>query len=116
MKPYLANLINALTLIVVGGWAYLDKDAPTALIPVFMGAYLWYATDKLKAEDKTIAHIVVLLTFLIIIGLFMPLRRELRLDDTMGVIQTLIMLSSSIFALVIFIRNFMEARKGMMND
>jgi Na+/proline symporter len=110
MKPYLANLINALTLVVVGGLAYLEKDAVTALIPVILGTIFWLNTNKLKEGDKIATHIVVLLTFLLIIGLIMPLRRELKLDDTMGVIRTLTMMTSCIFALVVFIQSFREAR------
>jgi Ca2+/Na+ antiporter len=110
MKPYLANLINALTLVVVGGLAYLEKNAVTALIPVVAGTIFWLYTNKLKEGDKTASHIVVLLTFLLTLGLAMPLRRELQLDDTMGVIRTLIMLTSCIFALVVFIQSFREAR------
>jgi uncharacterized protein YqhQ len=110
MKPYLANLINALILVVVGGLAYLETDAVTALIPVAMGTIFWLNTNKIKEGDKTISHVVVLLTFLLIIGLLMPLRRELQLDDAMGVIRTLIMISSCVFALLIFIQSFREAR------
>jgi Ca2+/Na+ antiporter len=112
MKPYVANLINALTLVVVGGWAYLDKGATTALIPVIAGTIFWLYTNKIKEGDKTAAHIVVLLTLLVTLGLFMPLRRELRMDDTMGVIRTFMMLCSSVFALVVFIQSFREARKN----
>jgi EamA domain-containing membrane protein RarD len=110
MKPYLANLINALILVVVGGLAYLEKDAVTALIPVVIGTIFWLYTNKLKEGDKTASHVVVLLTFLLIIGLIMSMRRELQVDDTMGVIRNLIMLSSCTFALVVFIQSFREAR------
>jgi hypothetical protein len=110
MKPYLANLINALTLVVLGGLAYLEKDAVTALIPVIGGTIFWLYTNKIKEGDKTASHIVVLLTFLLTLGLAMPLHRELQLDDTMGVIRTLIMISSCIFALIVFIQSFREAR------
>jgi uncharacterized membrane protein (UPF0136 family) len=110
MKPYLVNLINALILVVVGGLGYLEKNAVTALIPVVFGTIFWLNTNKLKEGDKTASHIVVLLTFLLTLGLIMPLRRELRLDDTMGVIRTLIMLLSCVFTLGVFIQSFREAR------
>ena len=39
MKPYIANLVNALVLIVMGTWGYLSSENPsgTALIPVGFG-------------------------------------------------------------------------------
>jgi hypothetical protein len=111
MKPHFVNLINALTLVVLGGWAYLEKDAPTALIPVFIGAILWMQTDKIKAGDKTAAHIAVGLTVLAVLGLFMPLRREANMGDTMGVLRTALMLTSSMFAVFAFVKSFMDARR-----
>jgi uncharacterized membrane protein len=112
MKPHFVNLINALVLVVLGGWAYLSKDAPTALIPVFIGGILWLQTDKMKAGDKTAAHIAVGLTVLAVLGLFMPLRREAAMGDTMGVLRTATMLLSSIFAVFAFVKNFMDARRA----
>ncbi len=101
-----------MTLVVLGGWAYLSKDAPTALIPVFIGAILWLQTDKIKAGDKTAAHIAVALTALTTIGLLMPLRREVSMNDTMGVLRACLMLVSCLFALFTFVKNFVEARRA----
>ncbi len=112
MKPHFLNLVNALVLIILGSWAYMQKDSPTALIPVFMGAILWILTPKMREGDKNASHTAAALTLLIIIGLFMPLRRELRLDDTMGVLRSLIMLGSSLLALSVFVKSFIDARKA----
>ncbi|MDZ7881182.1 MAG: hypothetical protein U5L45_26180 [Saprospiraceae bacterium] len=112
MKPHFINLLNAFVLIVLGGWAYLEKDAPTALIPVFIGGILWLQTDKIKRGDKTAGHIAVGLTVLAALGLFMPLRREASLGDTMGVLRTATMLLSSMFAVFAFVKNFIEARRA----
>jgi uncharacterized membrane protein (UPF0136 family) len=111
MKPHFLNLINALVLIALGGWGYFEKGSPTALIPVFIGGYLWLQTPKLREQDKTAGHIVAALTFLTILGLFMPFRRELALGDTMGVLRSSTMLFSSILALGSFVQSFMNARK-----
>lgn len=112
MKPHFINLLNAIVLIVLGGWAYFSKDAPTALIPVIIGAILWLQTDKIKAGDKTAAHIAVALTALATIGLIMPLRREALLGDTMGVLRSAMMLTSCVFALVAFVKSFMDVRRA----
>lgn len=112
MKPHFVNLLNGLTLVVLGGWAYFEKDAPTALIPVFIGAILWLQTDKIKAGDKTAAHIAVGLTALATLGLLMPLRREANMGDTMGVLRSVLMLVSCLFALFAFVKSFMDARRA----
>jgi hypothetical protein len=112
MKPHFVNLLNALTLVVLGGWAYMSKDAPTALIPVFIGAILWLQTDKIKAGDKTAAHIAVGLTVLAVLGLLMPLRREANMGDTLGVLRTAGMLLSSLFAVFAFVKSFIDARRA----
>jgi hypothetical protein len=112
MKPHFVNLINALILVVLGGWAYMSKDAPTALIPVFIGGILWLQTDKIKAGDKTAAHIAVGLTVLAVLGLFMPLRREANMGDTLGVMRSALMLCSSMFAVFAFVQSFIDARRA----
>ena len=112
MKPHFINLVNGITMVVLGSWGYLEKDAPTALIPVFIGATLWLLTDKIKAGDKTAAYIAVALTALATIGLLMPLRREANMGDTMGVLRTCLMLMSCLFALFAFVKSFVEARQA----
>jgi hypothetical protein len=112
MKPHFINLLNALVLIILGGWGYMEKDAPTALIPVFIGGILWLQTDKMKAGDKTAAHIAVGLTVLAVLGLFMPLRHEANMGDTMGVLRSATMLVSSMFAVFAFVKSFMDARRA----
>lgn len=111
MKPHFLNLVNALVLIILGGWAYMEKGSPTALIPVFIGAVLWILTPKMREGDKNASQTATVLTLLIIIGLFMPLRRELRLDDTMGVLRSITMLGSSLLAFSVFVKSFVDGRK-----
>ncbi len=112
MKPHFLNLVNAIVLIVLGAWGYLEKDSPTALIPVFIGAILWIQTPKMREGDKNASHIVAGLTLLVIIGLFSPLRRETHIGDTMGVLRTLTMLGSSIVAMSVFVKSFIDARRA----
>ena len=74
MKPYIASLINAMLLVGLGSWAYFTSDNPsiTALIPVFVGVVLLAINRGVKREEKIQAHIAVLLTLIILFGLFMP--------------------------------------------
>lgn len=114
MKPYQSNLLNAVVLIVMGLWGYFSSDAPspTALIPVGFGAIFALATPPFKKENKIVAHIIVLLTFLLIIALIMPLNGAIKRGDTMAIIRVAIMLATSIFALITFIKSFIDARKA----
>lgn len=114
MKPFQANLLNAGVLIVMGLWGYFSSEtpSPTALIPVIFGVIFALATPPFKKENKIVAHIVVLLTFLLIIALVMPFRGAIGRGDTMAMIRVGLMIATSIFAMVIFIKSFIDARKA----
>ncbi|NET36564.1 MAG: hypothetical protein F6K19_31815 [Cyanothece sp. SIO1E1] len=114
MKPFQANLVNAAVLIVLGLWGYLGSEtpSPTALIPVGFGVIFALATPPFKKENKVVAHIIVLLTLLIIIALFMPLRGALGRGDTIAAARVGIMIATSIVAMVIYIKSFIDARKA----
>jgi hypothetical protein len=112
MKTYIASLMNALILISFGLWGYFVSATPsfTALIPVVFGLALLAINPGIKRENKTIAHIAVILTFLVMLGLFMPLRGAILRDDMSAVLRVLVMLLASITALVYFVRSFLAAR------
>ena len=114
MKPYFINFINSLVLIVFGLWGYFGSESPsfTALIPVITGAILLLLTPWFKNENKLVAHIAVLLTFLIIVGLLMPLRGAMARGDETGIFRVAVMLISSITAMIVFINSFVQARKN----
>lgn len=114
MKPFQINLVNAFVLITMGLWGYFsaDKPSPTALIPVGFGVIFALATPPFKRDNKVIAHIVVLLTLLLIIALFMPLKGAVGRGDTLGIVRVGLMLLTSIYAMVIYIRSFIAARKA----
>lgn len=116
MKPFQINIINAIVLIAMGLWGYLDfggeKASPTALIPVAFGAIFLLATPPFKKENKVVAHIIVLLTLLLIIALFMPLRGAIGRGDQVGIIRVGAMIATSVVAMVIYIQSFIKARKA----
>ena len=114
MKPFQANLVNAAVLIILGLWGYLGSETPsaTALIPVGFGVIFALAPPPFKKENKVVAHIIVLLTLLIIIALFMPLRGALGRGDTIAAARVGIMIATSIVAMVIYIKSFIDARKA----
>ena len=108
MKPHKISFVNAVTLISFGLWGYIDVDySPTALIPVVFGVIILALNSGLKKENKTVAHIVVLLTFLILGGLFKPLMEG---GSAVKITRVGLMMLSSLMALVVFIKSFIANR------
>lgn len=114
MKPYLASLINAILLIIFGLWGYFGSETPsyTALIPVFAGVILIFLNQGLKKENKTIAHVAVILTLLVLVGLIKPLIGAYDRGDSTSLTRVVIMIFSTLVALISFIRSFIDARKN----
>ncbi|RPH33313.1 MAG: hypothetical protein EHM93_05765 [Bacteroidales bacterium] len=114
MKPYFINLLNALTLIILGSWAYFTSVTPsvTALIPVFAGIVLVAITPWFKKGNRAVAHIAVVLTLLILIGLIKPLAGAINRVDTLGIARVLVMIATSLTTMVIFVKSFIDARRG----
>ena len=111
MKPHKISFVNAITLISFGLWGYIAVDySPTALIPVVFGVIILILNPGLKRENKVIAHIVVLLTFLILGGLVKPLMSTLESSNTMGITRVTLMMLSTLMALIVFIKSFIANR------
>ncbi len=113
MKAHVASLINAITLVAMGAWGYLGSANPskTALIPVFFGVMLFVLNRGLKIENKAVAHIVVLLTLIIMVALIKPLNAAMGRGDNMAMIRVGLMMLTSAFAFVLFIKSFIDARR-----
>lgn len=113
MKPFITNLINAVVLITLSSWGYYSSETPsmTALIPTFIGIVLLISTPGVKKENKIIAHVAVLLTFVILIGLIKPLLGALEREDNTAIIRVCIMIFTTVIAMISFIRNFIDVRK-----
>ena len=114
MKAPIVRLIHAVALIGLGGYGYLSSDTPsvTALIPVVFGVLLLAMNNGVKKENKVIAHIAVLLTLLIIIGLIKPLTGAMGRGDSAAVARVATMLVLGVLAMVSFVRSFIAARKA----
>ena len=110
MNAHTASLVNAILLISVGGWGYLESGSPTSLIPVVIGIILVLLNKGIKKQNKIIAHIAVLVT-LLGFALIMPLMKALEDGRNDAILRILIMLSSSVYAMVFFVRSFIQARK-----
>jgi hypothetical protein len=114
MKAHTASLMNALILIGFGLWAYLGSDSrsETALIPVGIGVVLLALYLGVKKENKIVAHIAVLLTLLILVGLVKPLLGALDRNDGLAVMRVIVMMASTVVALVFFIKSFIDVRRA----
>lgn len=110
MRPYQANLINAIILIALGLWAFLTNmdGSKTQLIAPAFGLVLLLMSPGVKKENKAVAHIVVVLTLLLFIALFRPFMNATGLPK----MRVGIMLFSCLVALAVFIKSFIDARKA----
>lgn len=113
MKPSLANLITAVVLIALGLWGYFSSanPSPTAFIPVGFGIVFLLFAKAFNGGNKIVVHIVILLTLFIVIALAMPFKAALGRDDTMAALRVGIMLLTSLGALIIYIKSFIDARR-----
>ena len=114
MKASTASLLNAIILISMGAWGYFESEskAITALIPVIIGIILLLVNKGVKNENKALAHVAVLLMFLILIGLIKPLLGAFERENAYAIIRVLLMVISSLWAMISFIKSFISARKN----
>ena len=112
MEASKANLINSLSLIVFGLWGYIDSSSMTALIPVGIGLTLGAFTNGIKNGNKIIAHIAVLGTLIILVALI-GMRLPKSIDQGgVGLFRVIAMISTSLLAMTVFIKNFIKNRKS----
>ena len=116
------NLINALTLISLGLWGYIDVsnyklvtivsfEHWTALITVLFGIILLLCNKGIQNSNKAIAHVAVVFTLLVLIAL-VGKRLPISIDQGgVGLFRVLAMSLSSFIAFIAFIRSFIENRK-----
>ena len=112
MKAHTANLINSLVLIGLGLWGYYETSATTASIPVFFGIALLIATKGIKENNKIISHSAILFTIIIFIAL-VGMRLPKSLDQGgVGLYRVVVMIGTSLVAIIFFIKSFIDARKN----
>ena len=112
MNTKKANLINSISLILIGFWGFIDVSSITALIPSIFGVLIficYFLSRKNQKLNLIFAHIAVLLTILILIALI-GTRLPKSLDE--GGLGLIIMISTCSFALIVFIKSFIESRKS----
>ena len=114
MKAHTASLINAATLIVcsIWGFAAIGGSSFTALIPAAFGVALLLCYRGVAAENKVIAHIAVVLTFVVLIALYMPFSSAVGSGDALRLLRSTLMVVTTIAAMIFFIKSFRDARKA----
>jgi uncharacterized membrane protein (UPF0136 family) len=111
MNASKANLINSISLIAFGLWGYFEVTSPTALIPVGFGVVLLLCYNGVKTQNKVVAHIAVFLTLVILLALIgMRLPKSIE-SGGIGLFRVLAMCTTSLIAMVYFVRSFIEARR-----
>ena len=118
MKPYLINFLNAIVLISLGSWAYFSSENPsvTALIPVFGGVILIGVTPGFKKGNRILAHVSVILTFVMLLGLIKPLTGAIERSDYLGISRVSVMMITSFIAILVFIKSFIDARRNITEN
>ena len=128
MKPYQANLINVLALILMPVWALIVFEAPaddpdksnlTALIPVVFAVILFLCNGGLKKQNKFISHLAIIFTLITIIAIYMKPFSSALLDyssinsteNIMRIVRSGVMILTGILSMIIFIKSFIAARK-----
>ncbi len=113
MNAFKANIINSVSLVLLGLYGYLGSDTPsfTALIPVVAGVVLFILGLGIKKENKVISHVAVVFTLLLLISLFKPLSAAIGRNDFGAILRVSVMLLTSAFAMFYFVKSFWEARK-----
>jgi len=107
-----ANLLNSICLIGMGLWGYFELSAPTAFIPVGFGVMLLACHSGVKAQNKVVAHIAVLLTLLILVALCgMTLPKKIESGGA-GLLRVLSMVVTSALSMALFVKSFIDARKN----
>jgi len=114
MNAASANLLNGIVLIAMSLWGYFSSESPspTAFIPAAFGAIFLICTPMIRKHNKVVAHIAVLLTLLVILALFMPLKGAMGRGDNMAMLRIGLMIATSVLAMIAFIKSFRDARKA----
>ena len=84
----------------------------TALIPAFFGIALILCYPGIKSHNKVIAHIAVVLTLVLLVALFMPLKGALGRGDSLAVTRVCLMILTTVIAMIFFVKSFIDARRS----
>jgi heme/copper-type cytochrome/quinol oxidase subunit 4 len=116
MKAASANLLNAVVLIAAGVYGYFGIAAAdgshslTALIPAAFGVLFLILQKGVAAANKAIAHIVVVLTLVLLVMCIMRFMKVEEWNEKKYIFLACIITNA--IALIAFIGSFIAARKN----
>ena len=97
-------IVNAIVLIALGVYGYFTSGSPTALIAPAIGLILFGLAFPVKNENKTAAHIAVVLTLIATIMFFVT-------GFIRGNMIVLVMAVFTLLALILYIMDFMRRKQ-----
>ena len=97
-------MINALVLIVLGVYGYFSSGSPTALIAPSIGVILLLLSFPVKNDNKTAAHVAVILTLISVFTFFF-------IGIKRGNVIVLLMAVVTLVALIFYIKDFINRKK-----
>jgi len=110
MKAKYIAILNALVLLAMGLWRITEGTegaSKTIYIPLVAGGILLLLGMFMKEGNKTMAHLVVGFTFLLLIAFIRPLTTS----TGMAQIRVIIMVLACLLAMIFYIQNFRKNRK-----
>ena len=113
VSPKSALKLNAFILISISltTWKFFS-DSNTALIPAFFGFIMLILFFQYDKNNKLIAHLAILLIVLALGGLSVAMSGRLNDKDLYGLSRVSVMMLTTIYALLCFIKSFIDARKN----
>ena len=112
MDAHKATLLSGATLVLMGGWGYLASGSVTALIPAAFGIAFLLMAGGVKAENKIVAHVAVVLALVVLIALFRPLMGTIDRGDGLATLRVVLMMLTTLLALVAYVKSFIDARRA----
>tara|TARA_Y100001970_G_C13858952_1_gene663106 strand:+ start:86 stop:427 length:342 start_codon:yes stop_codon:yes gene_type:complete len=111
INPKNALRFNSLIVVIIGLISYFNSSSPTALIPVGFGVILFILFMLYDKSNKLIAHIALLFIVLLLAGLYMALMGAIERTDSFAILRVSLMMVTTSYALVCFIKSFIDARR-----
>ena len=109
------NIINSVSLILMGIWGFIEVSSPTAFIPSIFGIFIFICYILSRKNHKLniiFSHIAIILTILILVALAGTRLTTSIEEGGWGLLRLIVMLGTCSFSIVVFIYSFIQARKN----
>ncbi len=110
-NAHTAHLVNAFSLIAIGGIGYLTTGSKNAFFPIGMGILLLPFTNGVQYQDKIIRIVVMFILTGIIAGFFNGIQDALRHRDHMVLLRLGIMIFLSLAEYTLIVKEMVQNHK-----